>query len=176
MYKKVWNGISAVLLSLMVVLAVLLAGVRLVGIRPYAVTSGSMVPVYPVGSLLYVRSAEARDVAVGDPITFYLDGDTVATHRVIGIDAENGCFYTKGDANASADGSPVPFDALIGMPVFCLPVLGYFSYVITRPPGLYIALCAAAVLVLATFIPSGAKEKKEQEKTGWRKAAKRSTP
>ena len=54
-FKKIWNIISRILVSLVVLLAVALAGVRLVGIKTYAVVSGSMEPTYPTGSLLYVR-------------------------------------------------------------------------------------------------------------------------
>ena len=91
---------------------------------------------------------------VGDPITFVLNEDlVVATHRVIEIDAENERFYTKGDANESADGSPVHFNNLIGVPVFTIPLLGYVANFVTNPPGMYIALAGVAVLLLLTFVP-----------------------
>jgi signal peptidase len=150
--KKVWNGISAVLVFVVVILAILLAGARLAGVQPYAVLSGSMSPAYPVGALIYVKSAQPQEVRVGDPITFYLDdGATVATHRVIQIDAENGCFHTKGDANESPDGAPVYVDQLIGIPIFSIPLLGYFSNFIATPPGLYIVITAVLAIVLLTF-------------------------
>ena len=50
--------------------ALLLAGARLVGLRTFAVLSGSMEPAYPVGSLIYVRSAEPSALECGDVITF----------------------------------------------------------------------------------------------------------
>lgn len=84
-FKKIWNVISTVLVVLVVLLAVALVGVRLVGIKTYAVISGSMEPTYPTGSLLYVKSVNAQELRVGDAITFMLDEDTVATHRIIEI-------------------------------------------------------------------------------------------
>ena len=54
-FKKVWNVVSSILVSLAVLLAVLLVGVRLVGLRPYTVLSGSMEPTYHTGSLIYVK-------------------------------------------------------------------------------------------------------------------------
>ena len=152
--RKIWNAVAWVLVAAVVVLAVLLAGVRLVGITPYVVLSGSMEPTYPVGSLVYVRSADPEDVEVGDAITFVLNEDlVVATHRVIGIDRENQHFYTKGDANDTADGSPVHFNNLIGKPLFCIPGLGYFSAWVTEPPGTYVTACAGAVLLVLVFLP-----------------------
>ena len=152
--KKVWNVISAILVGVMVVLAILLVGVRLAGVQPYAVLSGSMSPSFPVGALIYVKPAQPQEVRVGDPITFNLDGATVvATHRVISIDTENGCFYTKGDANESPDGAPVYFDHLIGIPVFSIPLLGYFSNFITTLPGLIIAIATVLAIVAFSFLP-----------------------
>ncbi len=152
--KKIWNFVSWLVIAAVVILAILLAGVRLIGFTPYTVLSGSMEPAYPVGSLIYVRSAVPEDVAVGDAITFVLNEDlAVATHRVIEIDTENRYFYTKGDANDVADGSPVLFDNLVGKPVFCIPKLGYFSAWLTNPPGTYIAICGGVVLLLLVFLP-----------------------
>ena len=152
--KKVWNAVSWLLVAAVVVMAVLLAGVRFVGLTPYAVLSGSMEPVYPVGSLIYVRSVDPEDVEVGDPITFVLNEElVVATHRVIEIDEENQHFYTKGDANDAPDGAPVHFNNLVGKPVFCIPKLGYFSAWISQPPGTYIAICGAVVRRVIVFLP-----------------------
>ena len=105
-------------------LAFLLAGIRIVGFTPYAVLSGSMEPAFHVGSLIYVKSVDPEDIKVGDAITFRLSGeDTAATHRVIEIDRENQCFYTKGDANETPDASPVPYSSVLGRAVFTVPKL-----------------------------------------------------
>ena len=152
--KKIWNFASWLLVAAVVILAILLAGVRLVGFTPYTVLSGSMEPAYPVGSLIYVRSAAPEDISAGDAITFVLNEDlSVATHRVIEIDPENRRFYTKGDANDVADGAPVLFENLVGKPVFCIPKLGYFSAWLTNPPGTYLAICGGVILLLLIFLP-----------------------
>jgi len=152
--KRVWNIISWVLVLCVVVMAVLLGGIRLVGLKPYAVISGSMEPAYHVGSLIYVKTVAPENIKVGDPITFVLNENlVVATHRVIQIDPENQYFYTKGDANDTPDGAPVHFNNLIGKPVFTIPNLGYLSNWITNPPGTYIAICAAMILGLLFFLP-----------------------
>lgn len=153
-FKKVWNVVSSILVSLAVLLAVLLVGVRLVGLRPYTVLSGSMEPTYHTGSLIYVKKVKPEEVKVGQPITFVLNEDLlVATHRVVEIDKENQRFCTKGDANENADGAPVHFKNLIGVPVFTIPYLGYVANYIQHPQGLYVAIAAGAVLLLLVFLP-----------------------
>ena len=91
---------------------------------------------------------------VGDAITFVLNEDLdVVTHRVISIDAENEHFYTQGDANDAPDGAPVYFKNLIGRPVFTIPYLGYVSHWVSNPPGMYLAIAIAIVLVVLAFLP-----------------------
>ena len=84
--KRTWNLISTLLVVVMVILAVLLVGVRLVGLTPFAVLSGSMEPTYHVGALIYVRDIAPEDIVVGTPITFVVNEDLlVATHRVVDL-------------------------------------------------------------------------------------------
>ena len=134
--KKIWNIVSAIIVVVVVVFTVLLVGVRLFGLHPYTVLSGSMEPAYHTGSLIYVKEVKPDEVEVGQAITFVLNEDlVVATHRVIEIDEENQRFYTKGDANKSADSSPVHFENLIGVPQFSIPYLGYVANFVQYTPG-----------------------------------------
>lgn len=152
--KKIWNVTTAILVTIVAILALLLVGLRLFGLQTYTVLSGSMEPTYPTGSLLYVRRTAPETVEVGQPITFVLNEDlVVATHRVIAVDADNQCFYTKGDANATADGAPVHFKNLIGVPLFSIPYLGYVANYVQKPPGLYVTIAVGSVLLLLLFLP-----------------------
>ena len=90
-------------------LLVAFAGVRLVGLTPYAVLSGSMEPEYPVGSLVYVKAVDPLDVEVGYAITFSLPSGTLVTHQVYQIDAESRAFRTQGIANIASDASRAIF-------------------------------------------------------------------
>lgn len=166
--RRIWNVISIILVVIVVALTILLVGVRLIGLQPYAVLSGSMEPTYHTGALIYVKKIQPQEVEVGDPITFVLDDQfNIATHRVIRIDDANRHFYTKGDANEFADASPVHYNNLIGKPVFTIPYLGHLSAYVKDPPGRYIALAAAAILLLLVFLPDlfdG--EKKKEKKSG----------
>lgn len=163
--KKIWNIASTVLVAIVVIFAVLLVGVRLFDIQVYSVISGSMEPEYPVGSLIYVKEVDPSEIKVGDVITYVLPNDMPSTHRVIGVDAANQHFYTKGDANDIADGSPVHFKNLIGTPVFKIPLLGYVAYYIQHPPGMYIAIAIGAILLILVFLPDLFKKDGKKEAT-----------
>lgn len=168
--RKIWNILTTVLVVLVVLLAIALVGVRLFGIRTYAVLSGSMEPTYPTGSLLYVKKVDPQELKVGDAITFLLNEDTAATHRIVEIlpdedDASVLRFRTQGDANKTADAVPVHYMNIIGKPVFCIPLLGYVTGFIQQPPGLYLAIGAAAILLILVFLPDLFKDDKKKDAT-----------
>lgn len=151
---KIWNALTTLLVAAAVLLAALLAGVRVFGLTPFAVLSGSMEPAYHVGSLIYVQKTDPANIQVGDPITFVLNEELqVATHRVVKIDAENQRFYTKGDANNAPDAMPVHFENLLGKPVFTIPQLGYVSSFLNTRSGTILAITAAAVILILVFVP-----------------------
>ena len=163
--KRVWDTVTTVLVVLVVIFAVFLMGSRLMGMQVFNVVSGSMEPTYSVGDLLYVKDVDPDSVKVGDPITFVLNEDlVVATHRVVAIDGQARQFYTKGDANETADAAPVHFNNLVGVPVFSIPLLGYVSAYIQSPPGMYVAIAFGAVLLAAVFLPDLLIKKPKEEK------------
>lgn len=149
--------ISGVVLTVAVVLAILLAGTRLIGLTPYAVISGSMAPKYPVGSLIYVEKTAPERISIGDPITFVLNERLmVATHRVVDI-REDGSFITKGDANDTLDGTPVHPENLLGKPQFSIPYLGYLAVFLASGQGKIILFGVLGLLLLSLFLPDGEK-------------------
>ena len=168
--KRILNCLSSIFVAVAVLLTIALVGVRLVGLQPYVVLSGSMEPTYHVGSLIYVKSADYKTLEVGDPITYMVSEDTVVTHRIIEvlIDEENPDtirYFTKGDANDTADGTSVHYKNIIGKPVFSIPYLGYVSNYIQNPPGMYVAIAAGAILILLVFLPDiFAEEEKDNKK------------
>ena len=172
--KTIWNVISSILVALVVILALLLVGARIVGLQVFTVLSGSMEPTYHTGSLIYVKKVDPYTIKEGQPITFMLDEDTVATHRVVGIvpDEEDPTvirFRTKGDANDAEDGGLVHYKNVIGTPIFSIPYLGYVADYIQHPPGMYIAISGGAVLLLLVFLPDVFASDKDEEKKKKRK-------
>lgn len=171
--KKIWNIITNIIVVLAVILAVALVGVRLVGLQVFTVLSGSMEPTYHVGSLIYVKDADYKELEAGDVITFMLDEDTVATHRITEVvpdeeEPDTLRYRTKGDANDAEDGKLVHYKNVIGSPVITIPYLGYFADYIQNPPGTYVAISVGAVLLLLVFLPdlfSSDDKDKEKKKT-----------
>lgn len=199
---KIWNIVTTLLVVLMILMAVLLVGVRVGGLQPLYVMSGSMEPAFHVGSLIFVQKTDPAKIEVGDPITYTIneEGD-YSTHRVIDIATfetgtrqvldendqpvldedgdlmyeeyplEETCyyFYTKGDANASADGTPVYYKNVVGVPKMTIPYLGYLAHWLQTPKGRIMGISIALVIVILTFLPDLLKwvdegDKKEKEK------------
>ena len=168
--KKIWDVFTSIIVLAAVVFAVLLVGVRLFGIQVFTVISGSMEPEYPVGTLIYVKEVDAFELESGDVITFMLNEDTVATHRIVEVvpdetDPSVIRFRTKGDANAAEDGKLVHYKNVIGTPIFQIPYLGYVANYVQSPPGMYVAIAGAAFVLMLSFIPDlFAGEDKEKKK------------
>lgn len=146
-----------ILIELFFVIAFLLP--KLFKITPYVVTSGSMEPLYPVGSLIYVKKIEPDKIKENDAITFYMENtNIVATHQVYEIDEKEDIFRTQGINNKDENGNiikdpkPVSFSALIGKPILCVKYLGYINRVVTTPPGIYIIISFTILIVLISNI------------------------
>lgn len=84
--KRIWNIATTIFVVLVVLLAILLVGVRLIGIQPYTVLSGSMEPEIMTGSLVYVKPItpqEAQNLKAGDTVTYVIDSKgTKVTHKI----------------------------------------------------------------------------------------------
>lgn len=172
MLKKICGILSGIILLVLAVLAGLLIIPKLMGYEEMAVLTGSMEPNYPVGSLIFVKEIDPDQMEVGDVITYRLDSDTVVTHRIVDIDKEAQTVTTKGDANSSDDGSPVPYSEIVGKAHFKIPYLGYVSMNIKTPKGI-MAICGVLIaIILLTFLPeifSPEEENAQKEKTKRRK-------
>ena len=122
------------------------------GYKPVAVYSGSMVPTLRVGSLAVDRSVPSASVRVGDVITFadpYVHGRLV-THRVVRIfHTHRGLAYrTKGDANATRDPWTIRLAGRVGRTSFSVPYAGYaLWYLHTREVRTGLILVAALLLL-----------------------------
>lgn len=167
MHKKLIQFLNIggiIIMLLLVLLCVPLTLPRLFGYQLYAVKTPSMTPIYPVGSVLYVKPCGAGEVQIGDPITFTMgtDTDMVMTHRVVAIDQDKQTFTTKGDANTAEDITPVGFDRLIGKPVLCLNgMAGIADYIHSIMGAITLALLF--FIVLMSWLIADQLNKKNQE-------------
>lgn len=157
---------NGVLISLVLLLAVTLVGARFIGFHPYVVLSGSMEPAYKTGSIIYVKDA-SEELQKGDVITYQLNDNTVATHRIVEVIEESGeiAYRTKGDANDIVDGTPVKAEQVLGTPIFTIPYLGYLVTYLQTTSGRYATIAVGAGLVLMVFLPDMifGKDNKEEE-------------
>lgn len=171
-FKKVWNIITSVLIALIVVVAILLAGMKLFGFNVFTVLSGSMEPEIHTGSIIYVKDIDAEDIKKGDVITYMISDDAKSTHRVTEVIKDEPTqinptgykYMTKGDANASEDGAPVIYANVIGEVKFSIPLLGYVANYIQNPPGMYVAIAGGIVLLILIFLPEILSDDKNKEK------------
>lgn len=164
MLKKICGFLSGIILIILALLAGVLIIPKLMGYEEMAVLTGSMEPEYPVGSLIYVKKQDPETLQVGDVITYRLSGDTVVTHRIVEINTEEQTVTTKGDANESNDGQPIPFDSIVGRAEFKIPYLGFISMNIRTPKGI-MAICGVLIaIILLTFIPEFFSKDEEEEK------------
>lgn len=165
--KNFWKIATIIIVSIAVILAILLAGIRVIGFKPYTVLSGSMEPHFHVGSIIYVRNVDPETFKKGDTVTYNMDGNVV-THRVNDIlhDDDGRLYYqTKGDANQMVDAFKLYPEKIIGKPIFSIPLLGFVSNFIQKPPGTFIVIGVCALFVFLSTLTElifGAEENKVQ--------------
>lgn len=125
--KKISNIITTVLLILFVLMVVLLAGVRIFGIEPHIVLSGSMEPEIGTGALLYVKSLspeEATELKAGDVITYVVDGKgTKVTHKIYEVVGPAYMKNQRGELILDENGQPK-----VAMDDRGYPIIMYTTY------------------------------------------------
>lgn len=128
-FRRIWSVITTIVVILIVFLAIALVGVRVIGLTPYTVLSGSMEPTYHVGALIYVKEVAPSEVQVGDPITFVVNEDLlVATHRVVEIDVQTSrqqaIVDETGEAMLDAEGNPIYEEVPLDEPAYYFTTKG----------------------------------------------------
>ncbi len=177
--RGIASGTGQVLAWLVVLgaIAVLAAAVvvpRLAGGTPYAVTTGSMRPDLPPGTLLVVRAVSFGEIGTGDVITYQLQSGeaTVATHRVVavsaGLDGDT-TLVTRGDANDIPDAEPVQAVQVKGRLWYSVPYLGYVNNVIggeERRIGGYVVAVGLLGYAGLMFVSAARERRRRDESRG----------
>lgn len=98
------------------------------------VLSDSMNPVFRVKDMIIIKNISEDGVKVDDIITFK-EKDVYVTHRVVGIDSENGLkrYKTKGDSNETEDLNLVSDENIVGKYVGRIPYLGFIVQKLKEP-------------------------------------------
>ena len=126
------------------------------GLKPEVVTTGSMIPTYNIGTIIYYKKVDQAEIQVGDAISYRLNNGEIVTHRVVEI--ENGNYFTKGDANNVKDAVPVTYDNVEGKIVGpVIPLLGYGVAFVNS--HIFVVFIVVAIL-LAEFLLSNLKRDK----------------
>ena len=142
---------GAVLIAAVIIACLISILPKAFGAGAYNVTSGSMEPNIPVGSLVIAGKTEADTLQTGDVIAFNEDG-TVITHRVVENDTVNRQITTKGDANNVEDFTPVSYENVIGKVDIHIPYIGAVLEGLSTVTGKIAMFCLLAggiLLILA---------------------------
>lgn len=149
---------------------------QLIGMDAYVVTSGSMEPQIPKGSVIYVEDVPATDMEVGDVITFIPNSSDLGAervvHRVVQVQENNytRAFKTKGDSNSAADPGWTPYYRVLGKKTMSVPYLGYLiSGAHTLPAVIMLVLIPGIFLVrneVGKIMETLEEEQEEDEETG----------
>ena len=147
----VCSALGTILLITVIVGCLPLTLPRMFGYQLYTVISGSMEPEIPVGSLVFIKDMQAREVKEGDVIAFYGGRDTnaIITHRVVKNKVIEGEFITKGDANQTEDMNPVDYQEFIGRVELSIPKAGNLAQMLTSMEG---KIAAASMIGLAAVL------------------------
>lgn len=174
---------GAVLLTLLASVAVVLIS-HFRGDVPFAggyglvwIRTGSMEPTIPQRSFILLEKVDARDVAVGDVITFISDDPSIEgernTHRVTAIVGEHEAFHTRGDnrdTNAAEDKYPAAADKLIGRYVKTLPFLSVMGRFLSSAVGIFAVCLIFLAIIMILYLPDMARIVKEADKAKKEKA------
>lgn len=174
---KIFSVFTLTLTIICAIEAAILVIPKIFGVFPYIITSDSMSPKIPAGSVAYITTND-RDVEIGDIIAYVItteenielgDGRQMAagsgakvTHRIIdyyrpyeGADPVEGWYVTQGDQNEYPDANPVSVDQIIGTYVLHIPVLGFVLSALGRK-GIILIIIGLFVLNIASILLSTA--------------------
>jgi len=146
------SALLAIVRGITVISALCTCILFVLGMRFYAVQTGSMSPTLSVGSLCVVdHHTDFNTIQNGDIIVFKISDSTVVTHRVVKI-TENG-LVTKGDANNAEDAGYVTQDNFVGKNIFVIPKLGFVILLIRNPRGIIsVVFITIGIIMLSMFI------------------------
>ena len=164
------NVIGTLLLIAVIATSIPLAIPAIMGYEIYNVTSGSMEPELPIGSVVYVQKVAPETVKKDDIIAFSMDNEVV-THRVVENRFVEGEFVTKGDANESVDFRNARYRDLVGVVKYHFPYVGnylmIYSHQLTKVYLMVLAFCGVLFNVLAGRMRVRSQEKFREQVEQW---------
>lgn len=127
----------------------LLMGAYVMGITPTIVSSGSMEPLIPTGSICFIDTKfPFEELKVGDVIVYKQPTQKVI-HRIVEKGVEE--YKTKGDANKYIDGLSTTRENYYGKYIFSIPKAGYFIHELQYTTGKIMFVIGIIVLYLLCY-------------------------
>jgi signal peptidase I len=134
--------------------------VALILVAPYSgwrvdtVRSGSMEPGLKVGSVVLTQPVEAKEINVGDVITFRSPTSGEITSRRVSAIEEGSSFRTEGIANGNADPFITPAQSVVGRVWLHVPFVGYVIQYLMTPMCLLLLFVFGLSIVVAGLASS----------------------
>ena len=140
--RAISNLIFYILLAIIILLIVYVIVINVyrkqdrlgeIPINFYTILTTSMVPEIQAGDIIITYKNKNDIYKDKDVITFVSQSNmtkgVTITHRIIRTEILNGkyYYYTKGDANNTADSSPVPSENVVGKVLLKIPKAGYLQ-------------------------------------------------
>ena len=136
---------------LLIITTVSLTVAYICGIRLYVVTTGSMSPTIPVGSICFVNHNISYDsIITGDIISFTIGENTQVTHRVTAVESDG--LITQGDANNVEDARKVTRQNYLGKTVFHIPKAGFIIHFLKSRIGKIGFVVIILLMLIGCFI------------------------
>lgn len=144
-------GILLIVIPFLVFNILITRTLLLPGAKSFVITSGSMEPVIPEGSIIY--TIKQQGYKIGEVITFVKDTTSIS-HRITNLVKVGSEIYyeTKGDANSVADKDLVSSRNVFGKIVSFVPVVGNIFLFYKNPLGLILGTVLPTLLFLAPRI------------------------
>ena len=140
-------------LTFFVLVTLIMLGTKLLGYQMLSVDSGSMEPIFPKDSLIFVKTVDPSELQADDVITFTVDEKgTLVTHRIVAVLQDERSFITRGDANNTNDPNTVPFGNVVGKAELCLPGIGAVFRTVTAESNRFYVYIVIAILVGLTVL------------------------
>src|SRR5574344_1629910 len=162
--RKVARIISNIVFWLLVVLIIVLASyvvvikvlekqnkIAEVPINFYTILTQSMYPTIKAGDIIITYQTKNDIYKIGDIVTYVSHGGATngvtITHRIVEITKTNGEYFytTKGDANNTADFTPISGSNIVGKYIFKIPKAGFIQQFLVSSFGWIVAIVLPAV-------------------------------
>ena len=129
--------------------AVLIIVFYLFGVVPTIISSGSMSPSIPTGSLCFINKNYPFEKIKEDDVIAYYQLDQRVIHRVIRVNKND--LRTKGDNNDFTDRLRATKENYYGKYVFSIPYVGYYITALQTVAGKVIFIIALIIIFVADY-------------------------